>query len=79
MATYAGADTDARLAVLDKLAAELGATPNQLVIAWLLHQTSPKVIPLIGPRLLEHYEAAVPALDITLTAEQLAELDSAGV
>jgi aryl-alcohol dehydrogenase-like predicted oxidoreductase len=79
MATYAGADTDARLAVLDKLAAELGATPNQLVIAWLLHQTSPKVIPLIGPRLLEHYEAAVPALDITLTAEQLAELDSAGI
>ncbi|TCO50359.1 aryl-alcohol dehydrogenase-like predicted oxidoreductase [Kribbella antiqua] len=79
MEMYAGADTEARFAVLDKIAAELGVTPNQLVLAWLLHQASPKVIPLIGPRLLEYYEAAVPALDITLTADQLAELDSAGV
>ena len=79
MEMYAGADSEARFAVLDKIAAELGVTPNQLVLAWLLHQTSPKVIPLIGPRLLEYYEAAVPALDITLTADQLAELDSAGV
>jgi aryl-alcohol dehydrogenase-like predicted oxidoreductase len=36
------------------------------------------VIPLIGPRLLEHYEAAMPALDIKLTDEQLATLDAAG-
>ncbi|MFI8519477.1 aldo/keto reductase [Streptomyces sp. NPDC085481] len=51
---------------------------NQLVLAWLLHQTSPRAVPLIGPRTLEQYEAALPALDLTLSAEQLARLDAAG-
>jgi aryl-alcohol dehydrogenase-like predicted oxidoreductase len=77
MASYAGPDADARLAVLAEVAAEVGATPNQLVLAWLLHQTSPAVVPLIGPRTLEQYEAALPALDVKLTAEQLARLDCA--
>jgi aryl-alcohol dehydrogenase-like predicted oxidoreductase len=76
MASYAGPDADARLAVLAEVAAEVGATPNQLVLAWLL-QTSPAVVPLIGPRTLEQYEAALPALDVKLTAEQLARLDCA--
>lgn len=78
MESYSGPDAEARLAALGKVAADLGVTPNQLVIAWLFHQTSPAVVPLIGPRLLEHYEAAVPALDITLTPEQLDVLDAAG-
>lgn len=78
MERYAGPDADARLAALTALAAELGVTPNQLVLAWLLHQTSPRTIPLIGPRTLEQYEAALPALDLTLSTEQLARLDAAG-
>ena len=36
MGTYAGPDADARLAVVAEVAAEAGATPNQLVLAWLL-------------------------------------------
>ncbi len=78
MAPYAGPDADARLATVTKLAGELGVRPNQLVLAWLLHQTTPPVIPLIGPRTFEQYEAALPALDITLTPEQLSTLDTAG-
>jgi aryl-alcohol dehydrogenase-like predicted oxidoreductase len=78
MASYQGADSEARLAAVTALAGELGVTPNQLVLAWLLHQTSPTVVPLIGPRTLEQYEAALPALDLTLTDEQLARLDAAG-
>ncbi|GAA2771862.1 aldo/keto reductase [Streptomyces showdoensis] len=78
MERYAGPDADARLDALAGLAAETGATPNQLVLSWLLHQTAPRVIPLIGPRTLEQYEASLPALELSLSAGQLARLDAAG-
>jgi aryl-alcohol dehydrogenase-like predicted oxidoreductase len=64
--------------VVDEVAAELGVTANQLVLAWLLHQSSPTVVPLIGPRTLGQFEAALPALDVAPTGEQLARLDVAG-
>ncbi|WP_432824581.1 aldo/keto reductase [Dactylosporangium sp. CA-092794] len=72
MAAYAGPDADVRLA------GELGVRPNQLVLAWLLHRSAPGAIPLIGPRTLEQFEAALPALDLELTREHLAALDAAG-
>ena len=78
MDPYQGPDADARLAVLSEVAAEVGAAPNQVVLAWLLRQTAPPAIPLIGPRTFEQYRAAVPALDLTLTDGQLARLDAAG-
>jgi aryl-alcohol dehydrogenase-like predicted oxidoreductase len=78
MAPYEGPDAEARLAVLTEVAGELGVTPNQLVLAWLLHQESPRIIPLIGPRTVEQYEAALPALDVKLTDDQLRRLDTAG-
>lgn len=78
MQPYAGSDADARLAVLAEVAAEVGVTGNQLVLAWLLHQSAPQVLPLIGPRTPEQFEAALPALDVKLTDDQLARLDSAG-
>jgi aryl-alcohol dehydrogenase-like predicted oxidoreductase len=79
MRAYDGPDTDARLAVLADVAAELGVTGNQLVVAWLMHQSDPRVIPLIGPRTPEQLESLLPALDIKLTGEQLTRLDDAGV
>ena len=48
------------------------------MLAWLLHQEAPEVIALIGPRTLEQYEAALPALDVKLAPEQLARLAGAG-
>jgi aryl-alcohol dehydrogenase-like predicted oxidoreductase len=78
MASYAGPDADARIAVAAQVAAEAGVTPNQLVLAWLLHQTSPRVLPLIGPRTPEQLDDLLPALDVKLTEEQLARLDAAG-
>jgi aryl-alcohol dehydrogenase-like predicted oxidoreductase len=78
MGDYVGPDADARLAVLSEVAGELNVTPNQLVLAWLLHQTSPTVIPLTGPRTLEQFDTAMGALDIKLSDEQLARLDTAG-
>ncbi|MFC0532680.1 aldo/keto reductase [Phytohabitans kaempferiae] len=78
MTAYEGPDAEARLAVLTELAGELGVTPNQLVIAWLLHQTDPAMVTLLGSRTVEQFEAALPALDVKLDAAQLARLDAAG-
>ncbi|RKN37195.1 aldo/keto reductase [Streptomyces hoynatensis] len=78
MEPYEGADSEARLKVLAEVAAEVGATPNQTVLAWILHRQEPRIFPLIGPRTLEQYEVAVAALDVKLSAEQLARLDAAG-
>jgi len=57
MRAYEGPDANARLAVLGEVAAEVAAPPNQVVLAWLLHQTSPVIVPLIGPRTLTQYDA----------------------
>jgi aryl-alcohol dehydrogenase-like predicted oxidoreductase len=78
MASYAGPDADARFAALESVAAEVGATPNQTVLAWLLHQTEPVMVPLIGPRTYEQYENLLPALSVKLSGDQLARLDAAG-
>jgi aryl-alcohol dehydrogenase-like predicted oxidoreductase len=78
MESYAGPDADARIAAVTETAAEAGVTPNQLVLAWHLHQRAPAVIPLIGPRTPEQFENVLPALDVKLTAEQLDRLDRAG-
>jgi aryl-alcohol dehydrogenase-like predicted oxidoreductase len=76
MEPYAGPDSEARLAVLGAVAAEVGATPNQVVLAWLLRAASPTIVPLIGPRTLEQYRAALPALDLKLSDEQVTRLDA---
>ncbi|MEV4508475.1 aldo/keto reductase [Dactylosporangium sp. NPDC049525] len=74
MRPYRGADTEARFATVSRVAAQLGVTGNQLVLAWLLHQQDPARVTLIGPRTLSHYDAAVAALDITLDPATLAAL-----
>jgi aryl-alcohol dehydrogenase-like predicted oxidoreductase len=78
MANYRSADADARVAVLEQVAEEVGATPNQTVLAWLLHQDNPVRIPLVGPRTVEQFDSMLPGLDVKLTEEQLSRLDVAG-
>lgn len=78
MDPYKGPDADVRLAAVDSVAAATGATGNQVVLAWMMAQDSPKVLPLIGARTFGQYLECVEALDVTLTAGQLAELDAAG-
>jgi aryl-alcohol dehydrogenase-like predicted oxidoreductase len=76
MHEYEGADTDARLAAVSEVAGEAGVTGNQLVLAWLMHQRSPGVLPLVGPRTPEQLEELLPSADVKLTAEQLTRLDT---
>jgi aryl-alcohol dehydrogenase-like predicted oxidoreductase len=78
MESYAGPDADARLAAVTEVAAELNATPTRVVLAWLLHQTAPRVLPLIGPRTPGQLENLLPALDLKLGEEHLTRLDTAG-
>ncbi|MEV6830418.1 aldo/keto reductase [Amycolatopsis sp. NPDC051102] len=72
--SYAGPDSEARLAAVAKVASSLGASGNQVALAWLLHHG---VIPLIGPRTWEHYESIAPAFTLDLPAELLSLLDNA--
>ncbi len=75
---YAGPDSDARLAALRAVAQEVGATPNQVVLAWLLHR-DPPVLPLTAASTPAQLAENLGALDVTLSAEQMARLTNAGV
>jgi pyridoxine 4-dehydrogenase len=63
---------------LDGLAAETGATPAQLALAWLLH-TSPVMLPIPGTSSREHLEENVAAAAVELSADQVARLDAIDV
>jgi len=60
---------------LDDLAAETGATPAQLALAWLLHR-SPVMLPIPGTSSIPHLEENVAASQVTLTDTQVAQLDA---
>jgi aryl-alcohol dehydrogenase-like predicted oxidoreductase len=68
--------TAARLAVLRSVAAEIGATPNQVVLAWLLGGEVP-VVPLVGASSVAQLDESLAAVDLELSAEQRTRLDQA--
>lgn len=74
---YAHPGTEARRAALREVAAECGATANQVVLAWLMGG-DPAVIPLVGVSTVAQLDEALDAADLELTAEQRARLDTAG-
>ncbi|WP_017589659.1 aldo/keto reductase [Nocardiopsis ganjiahuensis] len=65
-----------RMKVLREVAAETGATLNQVVLAWQIGHELP-IIPLVGVSSLEQLEENLEAVDLELTAEQRTRLDSA--
>ena len=76
-----GADFDhpgtaARLAVPRSVAAEIGATPNQVVLAWLLGGELP-VVPLVGASSVAQLDESLAAVDLELSSEHRARLDEA--
>jgi pyridoxine 4-dehydrogenase len=60
--------------VLRQVAAELGATPSQVVIAWLM-QNTPRMIPLITSSSQQRLQENIDAAQITMSADQLARLN----
>jgi aryl-alcohol dehydrogenase-like predicted oxidoreductase len=74
---YRGPDTDSRLAALRAVADEVGVTPHQVVIAWLL-QGVPSTIPIIGGSTPAQVRENLAAADVHLSEEQLDRLGRAG-
>jgi aryl-alcohol dehydrogenase-like predicted oxidoreductase len=65
----------ARLTVLREVAAELGATPGQVVLAWLLRQG---IIPIPGASSLAQLDEIIAATSLPLDETLAARLDQAG-
>ena len=58
-----------------KIATAASASSAQVALAWLL-QRSPMILPIPGTKSIEHLEDNHGALEVTLTADQVAELDA---
>jgi aryl-alcohol dehydrogenase-like predicted oxidoreductase len=66
-----------RYAPLRGLAGELGITPAQLALAWLLHQGE-AIVPIPGTRTPAYLDENLAAADVRLDAETLARIDEIG-
>jgi aryl-alcohol dehydrogenase-like predicted oxidoreductase len=67
---------DAVLAV----AQEMGATPTEVAVAWILHRgavSHTTLVPILGPRSRAQLDGTLGALQLKLSAEQIARLDTA--
>jgi len=71
---YRSEEQLSRLQAIRKVARELGATPNQVVLAWML-QNVPRVLPLVAVSDLAQLEENLGALHIQLDAELLERLN----
>jgi aryl-alcohol dehydrogenase-like predicted oxidoreductase len=76
-ARYDHGGTAPRLAALREVAAETGATAGQVVLSWLIGGEIP-VIPLVGASSVAQLNESLEAVDLELTADQRARLDTAG-
>jgi aryl-alcohol dehydrogenase-like predicted oxidoreductase len=76
---FQGANLDANLALVDSLraiAAEVGASPAQVAIAWVAAQGK-DIVPLVGARRRDRLTEALGALHVKLTDAHLMALDKA--
>ena len=76
-AQFAGPESDERLAALRAVADEVGATMNQVIVAWMLH-SDPPVLAIIAGSKLEQVEENLGALDVELSDVQMQRLTTAG-
>jgi pyridoxine 4-dehydrogenase len=72
-----GGFTPLQSGALDKVAAELSATPMQVALAWLLHR-SPNILLIPGTSSVAHLKENLAAASLQLPLEALAELDAIG-
>jgi pyridoxine 4-dehydrogenase len=61
-------------APLDEIASRYDATPQQIILAWLLKR-SPSIAPIPGTLSLEHLKTNLAALDLELSDEDYAKLN----
>jgi aryl-alcohol dehydrogenase-like predicted oxidoreductase len=76
---FSGDNLDHNLALVERLrsvASELGASVAQVAIAWVSAQGD-DIVPLVGARSRERLAESLGAVDVELTGEQLAAIESA--
>jgi aryl-alcohol dehydrogenase-like predicted oxidoreductase len=64
-----------QLEAYEGLCAELGEEPADVALAWLLHNPA-VTAPIIGPRTMEQLDGSLRSLEIQLSDEVLARLDT---
>jgi aryl-alcohol dehydrogenase-like predicted oxidoreductase len=62
--------------LLERIAAQKGATPVQIALAWLLAQ-KPWIVPIPGSRKLERLDENIGAVAVELTPADLSEIENA--
>ncbi len=75
-----GENLEANVAIverIDAIAAAYDATPAQIALAWV-HAKGEDVVPIPGTKRTRYLEENVAALDVELSADDLAALDGAG-
>ncbi|MFI7128405.1 oxidoreductase [Nonomuraea sp. NPDC050153] len=72
-----GGFTPLQSETLESVAARLGASPQQVALAWLL-QRSPTIVLIPGTSSVAHLRENVAAADLALPADAVAELDTIG-
>jgi len=75
---FTGENLERNLALVEKvreIAAEKGCTPGQLALAWVLGQGD-DVVPIPGTKRRTYLEENLAAVDVQLTAEDLARIDA---
>jgi aryl-alcohol dehydrogenase-like predicted oxidoreductase len=75
--TYDHPSNAHRRAEIRAVADELGATPNQVVLAWLMGGEVP-VVPILGASSVAQLEESLGAVDLRLDDDVRARLDAAG-
>lgn len=63
------------ISALQEVADARGVTPAEVALAWLLAQPT-VTAPIVGATKLAHLEAAIKAVDLKLTAEELTQLEA---
>jgi aryl-alcohol dehydrogenase-like predicted oxidoreductase len=76
MAKYVEGRGPVVLAALDEIAADTGATPAQIALAWIAARPA-IAAPIASARTPEQLEELLGAMELELSASQLARLDSA--
>ena len=69
------AKNQALLPAYHAIAAEVGCTPSQLAIAWLLHK-GPDILPIPGTRSVAHLMDDLGAANVKLSADVMARLEA---
>jgi aryl-alcohol dehydrogenase-like predicted oxidoreductase len=71
-----GDRTEKIVAAVKQVSQQLGRSPAQVAIAWLLHRDQP-IIPIIGTRKMAQLQDNLAALEVKLNSDQIGLLDQA--